>query len=259
VPARPPSPDAAGPDRPAAPQASRMRERPPPDAPDAAGDGGFRWSEVPPPPRQATAPPPRAPSAGDADAALAGFLRGLGLDPAADRPDGPAEARLEALGREYRLMAAGLMQLLRMRAEEKGIARITQTVIGAAGNNPLKLMPTVEDALRLMLSPRSPGFVDAEPAITGAVQDLARHQIGAWRGIQAALRRMIDRFDPKALEAEVEGLGLLETLLAGGRKARLWDLYEKRFAEIARGAETRFLGEVGADFCDAYESEERKR
>lgn len=190
------------------------------------------------------------------DEAFAAFLRGLGLD-AADVPGGDPGARLEALGREYRLMAEGLMQLLKMRAREKGNARIAQTVVGSAENNPLKFMPTVEDALAVMLAPRGPGFTDAEGAIIGAVRDLAGHQVGAWRGIQAALRRMINRFDPKLLEIELERLGLLETLLAGGRRAKLWELYEKRFREIAEGAETRFLGEVSADFRDAYEAEEK--
>ena len=58
------------------------------------------------------------------------------------------------------------------------------------------------------------------------------------------------------LEKELEALGLLETLLAGGRRAKLWELYEKRFRDIAQSAETRFLGEVGADFREAYETEE---
>ena len=66
---------------------------------------------------------------------------------------------------------------------------------------------------------------------------------------------MVDRFDPAALEKELEALGLLETLLAGGRRAKLWELYQKRFREIAQSAETRFLGEVGADFREAYERE----
>ena len=163
---------------------------------------------------------------------------------------------MEAFGREYRMMAEGLMQLLRMRAEEKGNARIAQTVVSAARVNPLKFMPTVDDALAVLIAPPSGGFTDAETAIAGAVRDLAAHQVSTWRGTQAALRRMVDRFDPTALEKELEALGLLETLLAGGRRAKLWELYEKRFREIAQSAETRFLGEVGADFRDAYETEE---
>jgi len=246
-----------------------------PEAPSSVG--GFDWDAPPLPEKRREAERPAAApqeaeqrdlespgfagarpqsGGGQPDVALAAFLRGLGLD-AEDAPGGDPVARLEALGREYRLMAEGLMQLLRMRAREKGNARIAQTVVGAVENNPLKLMPTVEDALAVMLSPRGSGFTDAEGAIVGSVRDLAAHQVGAWRGVQAALHRMVDRFDPKLLEAELERLGLLETLLAGGRRGKLWELYEKRFREIAESAEKRFLGEVGADFRDAYETEEK--
>jgi type VI secretion system protein ImpI len=244
--------------------ADRLHERPaPPDfdwgtpsAPPPAATpetGGFEWDR----PQPAPAPPPATVRAaalapGDA-AAVAAFLRGLGLDPA-DAP-GDAAARMEAFGREYRLMAEGLMQLLKMRAEEKGNARIAQTVVSSRVN-PLKFMPTVDDALAVLMAPPSGGFTDAETSIAGAVRDLARHQVNTWRGLQAALRRMVDRFAPATLEKELEALGLLETLLAGGRRAKLWELYEKRFREIAQSAETRFLGDVGADFRDAYETEE---
>ena len=148
------------------------------------------------------------------------------------------------------------MQLLRMRAEEKGRARIAQTVVGSSGVNPLKFMPSVEDALAMMLTGRSAGYTDAPTSIELAIQDLARHHVDSWRGIQAALRRMVDCFDPKVFETELEQRGLLEKLLAGGRRSKLWELYEQRYREIARSAETRFLGEVGADFRAGYEGEE---
>jgi type VI secretion system protein ImpI len=228
---------------------------------------GFGWDAPastpgPPPPADETftwdGPAPALPAAGQrpvpaSDAsAVASFLQGLGIDPA-DAPGDPA-ARMEAFGREYRAMAEGLMQLLRMRADEKGNARIAQTVVSTRVN-PLKFMPTIDDALVVLMSPSS-GFTDAGTSIDGAVRDLAAHQVNTWRGIQAALARMVDRFAPETLEREIEALGLLSTLLAGGRRARLWELYERRFREIARSAETRFLGEVGADFRDAYEAEE---
>jgi type VI secretion system protein ImpI len=87
------------------------------------------------------------------------------------------------------------------------------------------------------------------------VKDLAEHHVRAWRGVQAALRRMIDRFDPSALETEMKDSSTMETLLAGGRSAKLWDLYKKRYRETAANAESRFLGDVGADFRKAYEGE----
>lgn len=231
---------------------SRPRSEPP------AAIDDFGWPTEPPPVERAPAAAPVTPVAPpppEAGSLLAAFLRGAGIDPADLAGSDPA-ARMEAYGREYRLMAEGLMQLLRMRAEEKGSARIAQTVVGGVEVNPLKFMPTVDDALGVMAAPRGRGFASPEAAIAGAVQDLAAHHVGTWRGTQTALRRMIDRFDPAMIEKELEALGLLETLLAGGRRAKLWELYQKRFAEIARSAECRFLGEVGADFRDAYEREE---
>jgi type VI secretion system protein ImpI len=231
----PPMPE---PSRPGAPPPARMPE----------------WAGLPP--ASPDAPPGDERSSTGADLALAAFLKGLGVG-SADVPAGDPVARLEALGRDYRLMVVGLMQLLRMRASERSNARVARTVLGPTANNPLKVMPSVEDALAMMLAPRSAGFSDAEGAITGAIRDLADHQVSSWRGIQTALRRMVDRFDPKLVEAELDRLGLLETLLAGGRRARLWELYEKRFREIAESAERRFLGEVGSDFREAYEKEDK--
>jgi type VI secretion system protein ImpI len=200
-------------------------------------------------------PPPQTATAAPTDMALrTAFLRGMGLDET-DVPARDPVAEMEKFGREYRMMMEGLMQLLRKRAEEKGNARVAQTVVGASEVNPLKFLPTVDDALATILAERSPGFLAGEPAISDAVRDLAQHHVRAWRGIQGALRRMIDRFDPAALEEELKSSSTIETLLAGGRGAKLWELYRKRHREIAMSAESRFMGEIGADFRKAYEEE----
>lgn len=196
-----------------------------------------------------THPEPTRPDPGARDA----FLRGLGLEPAAFPARNPV-AEMEEFGRAYRLMLEGLMHLLRKRAQEKDNARVSRTIVGAADVNPLKFMPTADAALASMVGEPSPGFLGPEAAITGAVRDLAQHHVDAWRGVQSALAAMIDRFDPAALEDEMKAQSALTTLLAGGRRAKLWELYEDRYREIARSAEQRFLGEVGADFRDAYES-----
>lgn len=217
-----------------------------------------RHADSPPPPQPRQSPPkpvapPRQPAPPDAALRVA-FLRGIGLDDASASNRDPI-AEMEKFGREYRLMMEGLMQLLRKRAEEKGNARIEQTVVGSSEVNPLKFLPTVDDVLATIMAERSPGFLGGEPAIADAVRDLAHHHIRAWRGLQGALRRMIDRFDPAALEAELKASSSFETLLAGGRSAKLWDIYKKRHREIAQSAETRFMGEIGADFRNAYEEE----
>ncbi|TPL75583.1 type VI secretion system-associated FHA domain protein TagH [Mesorhizobium sp. B2-3-13] len=196
---------------------------------------------------------PAQPAASDM-ALRAAFLRGLGVEDA-DFPGRDAIAEMEKFGREYRLMLEGLMQLLRKRAEEKGSARVAQTMVGASEVNPLKFLPTVEDVVVTIISERSPGFLSGEAAIGDAVKDLAQHHVRAWRGVQAALRRMIDRFDPAAIEEELKSNSAIGNLLSGGRNAKLWELYQKRHRDIAQSAESSFLGEIGADFRDAYEEE----
>ncbi|PBC03476.1 type VI secretion system-associated FHA domain protein TagH [Mesorhizobium sp. WSM3860] len=221
-----------------------------------AWDMPARTAEPPPPPRPVPAPrPSRAAQPAPGDMALrAAFLRGMGVEEA-DFLGRDAIAEMEKFGREYRLMLDGLMQLLRKRAEEKGSARVAQTVVGASEVNPLKFLPTVEDVIVTIISERSPGFLSGEAAIGDAVKDLAQHHVRAWRGVQAALRRMIDRFDPAAIEEELKSNSAIGNLLAGGRNAKLWELYQKRHRDIAQSAESSFLGEIGADFRDAYEEE----
>lgn len=216
-----------------------------------------RAADVPPPARTgAAAKPARLPAAPQlGDMALrSAFLHGLGVEEA-DFPGRDSLAEMEKFGREYRLMMEGLMQLLRKRAEEKGNARVAQTMVGASEVNPLKFLPTVDDAIVTLLAERSPGFLAGEAAIADAVRDLAQHHVRAWRGVQGALRRMIDRFDPAAIEEELKSNSAIGTLLSGGRGAKLWELYQKRHREIAESAEKSFLGEIGADFRDAYEEE----
>ncbi|KRW95736.1 type VI secretion system-associated FHA domain protein TagH [Paracoccus sp. MKU1] len=192
-----------------------------------------------------TAPPPPS------DAAAA-FLRGAGLDPAdVERVD------IEALGRRYRMLTEGLVALLRARAEEKGSLRVARTTLGAAQVNPLKFLAMPDEQVAALVAPRGAGYLEPDAAIAEAFRDLADHRMRSWHGLQAALRRMIDRFSPEAIEAQLADAGTLRALLAGGRSALLWDAYAARWAEIARAAEDRFLGEVGAEFRDAYETPER--
>ncbi|TIQ68765.1 MAG: type VI secretion system-associated FHA domain protein TagH [Mesorhizobium sp.] len=212
---------------------------------------------IPSPPRAGVAPKPAPSPAAAQPANMAlrtAFLRGMGIEEA-DFPGRDSIAEMEKFGREYRLMMEGLMQLLRKRAEEKGNARVAQTVVGASEVNPLKFLPTVDDAIVTLIAERSPGFLAGEAAIADAVRDLAQHHVRAWRGVQSALRRMIDRFDPAVIEEELKSSSAIGTLLSGGRRAKLWELYQKRHREIAQRAESSFLGEIGADFRDAYEEE----
>ena len=185
------------------------------------------------------------------------LLKGMGLDPARNKTDDPL-VQMEAIGEQYRYLVEGVMHLLRARASEKQQVRVAQTLISSADVNPLKFLATTDDAISMMLSDDRPGYLAAPAAINGAYRDLADHQVRTWKALQSALRRMIDQFDPKQIEAELADSGMMEALLAGGRSAQHWRAYEERYQDIARAAEDRFLGEVGENFRDAYEGNKEK-
>ncbi|GAB1362380.1 hypothetical protein MASR1M32_16160 [Rhodobacter sp.] len=188
--------------------------------------------------------------------APAALMKGMGIDAPPGFRGSPDE--MEAIGRRYRAMADGLVQLLRMRAQEKGAARVAQTVIGASNVNPLKFLAGGDEIVSALVAPRGAGYLDPDAAIAASVGDLMDHHKRSWSGLQSSLRRMVDRFDPALFEHEVEDIGMLKALVAGSRPARLWQLYSDRYREIAKAAEDRFLGEVGADFREAYEGETRR-
>jgi len=291
--AMPVAPAPAAPEAPAAPlqtepERSRARAMPPVAPPEVEPSAVEHRETEPPapaikspaPPAQppAPAPQPPAPSIGSPAALpplpegpregeanrvapqpheamlIEALFRGLGLAGA----EAATPEQMEAVGKRFRMLIEGLMHMLRTRAREKQNVRVAQTIIGSADVNPLKFAATTDDALAAVIAPRGAGYLPPDAAIAAAFRDLADHQVRTWVGMQSALRQMIDRFDPAAIEAEIESAGLIKALLAGGRNAKLWQLYTDRYKDIARSAEDRFLGEVGADFRDAYEGNRRK-
>jgi hypothetical protein len=69
---------------------------------------------------------------------------------------------------------------------------------------------------------------------------------------QAALDALLADFDPAALEQKLGDEGRLTVLLAGGRRAKLWELFVERYAALADQARRRFLGDLDQAFREAY-------
>lgn len=186
----------------------------------------------------------------------AALYRGLGLD--SDRfPVGDLAVEVEEVGSRLRELVDGLMLLLRTRAQEKQKVRVAQTLISNADVNPLKFLASTDEAVAALIHPRGAGYLPPGRAVAEAYSDLVDHQLRTWTALQTSLRRMIDRFDPEEIEKDLDETGLLEKLIAGGRSAKMWQLYQDRYREIARSAEEQFLGEIGQDFRDAYENQRR--
>ncbi|MGY4491408.1 type VI secretion system-associated FHA domain protein TagH [Pseudomonas sp. TE3610] len=205
-----------------------------------------------PAPVEAPAPAASAPAPTANDDLMQAFLRGAGLDHL--RIDtAQAAAQMGSLGRSYRLMVEGLIDVLRARASLKGEFRMQQTLIQPLENNPLKFAPNADEALLLLLRHGNQAFMAPDQAIADSFEDLRAHQLAVMAGVQAAIGHLLKRFEPAALEARLDSPGGLAALLAGSRQARYWQQFTELYQQIANEAEDDFQDLFGREFSRAYE------
>lgn len=195
----------------------------------------------------ATAAAPGAPP----DALLAAFREGLGM-PTLDVPALTPEL-MRLIGQLLGAAAGGTVDLLVARAALKREVRAEATMIVARENNPLKFSPTAEAALQHLLSPPTRGFMPAAPAMRDAYDDLRAHQFGFVAGMRAALEGVLERFDPAELEGRLTQRSVLQSILPGGRKARMWEVFVEHYAQIRSEAADDFHTLFGKAFLKAYE------
>ncbi len=209
---------------------------------------------VPAPARSAA---PAAASAGAAahtpDALWAAFCEGAGVDVAL--PQGLSPEQMRVLGTILREAVDGTLRLMAVRATAKTELRAAVTTIRARNNNPLKFSPSAEGALGQMLQPPLRGFMAGPVAMQDAMHDLVGHSIGTMAGMRAALAGVLARFEPGQLESKLAGKSMLDSLMPGGRKAKLWDLYLQHFESIRNDAHDDFHNLFGAAFVAAYEEQ----
>ena len=200
-------------------------------------------------------PPPAASQpqlAQDDDVLLQAFLRGAGLERL--RLDTQhAAAQMESIGRSYRLMVDGLIDVLRARSSLKGEFRLQQTMVQPVENNPLKFAPNAEEALLLLLRGGNSAFMSADLAVQDSFDDLRAHQLAVMAGVQAAIHHLLARFEPQELEARMGKGGGLASLLPNARQAQCWQQFVELYATLSREAEDDFQDLFGREFGRAYE------
>jgi type VI secretion system FHA domain protein len=237
---------------PGKPQAPQPAGRPPgpPPAPRAA--------EVPPAapgkPEPRTFPPAehqQASAAGSNDELLLALIDGLGVPGLDIQRLTPAMMR--EVGQLLREATQGTVELLSIRAALKREIRADVTIINAVENNPLKFSPNVEGALHHMLGQKVPGFMSPPDAMRDAFRDLRAHELGVMAGMKAALAGVLLRFDPKMLEGKLNRSSSLADLIPSPRKAKLWNLFEALYQQLAAEAEDDFDTLFGQAFLKAYE------
>lgn len=253
-PAPPPPIVRAAPPPPPPPQAAA----PPPDI-EADTESPFAEPDdeppLPAPPpaaatrRPAPAPQPEPADAVDDGALLAAFLEGTGM-PDAQVKD--AAATMLALGKAFRNLVAGLRAVLIARASIKSEFRIEQTMIRARGNNPLKFSAGDDDALAALLGAGRRTDMAPHEAVADALMDIKLHELASMAAMQAAVRSLLDGFDPAKLRAQAEQGGGM-TLLPAQKKARAWDGYETLYARTVQALADDFDSVFGKAFARAYE------
>ena len=205
-------------------------------------------------PVDATAPAGRRETAqaGESAELFDALLQGLGIGqmPHRERLD---KHFMLLIGQLLRAFAEGSVELMAARAAVRREVKANVTLIAPEHNNPLKFSPDGEVALLYLLGNPYPGFMPPVDAVTHAYADLRAHQIGVVSGMRSALHRVLDRFDPAVIDRSAAKSGMVDSLLAVGRKARLWEAYGRYFDEAREEAEDRFQDFFGRAFLEAYE------
>ncbi len=217
-------------------------------------------SPAAPPPSPAPAPAPAAPApqaapvvaapaSGDAARAFLAAAKA-----AEDLDDSELADSMARAGAAYRVMVEGLRDVLMTRASIKSEFRLGQTMISPDGNNPIKFSVSGDQAVEAMIKPNMPGYLEAGKAASEAVNDIKAHEVAMMTGMQAAIKQLLERFDPARLSERIEA----KKGLFGGSKAKRWDVFEKMYGEIASEAEDDFQALFGKAFAKAYEEQLRK-
>ena len=192
------------------------------------------------------------------DAALAIVLRAAGVS-TANFGNLDAEQTLATLGRILGLSLEGVMQLLHSRAELKNAIRTDVTRLARDNNNPLKFSASADDALNKLLIPQNrKAYLQAEPAINEAIEDLKAHQLAMLEGMKAAVHAMLVQFDPLTLEKTLESANPITANIPITREAKLWQLFNERFNDIHEEAVNDFDELFGKEFRKAYDRRIRK-
>lgn len=190
-------------------------------------------------------------SAATYDELLRALLEGLAV---ADLPiQRLTPGLMRQIGQILHESTEGAVQLLAIRTALKREMRAGVTVINASRNNSLKFSPSVDVALRHLLGPPAKGFMPAPESVRDAYEDLRAHELAVMAGMKAALAGVLERFDPAVLEDKLAARSGLGGLIPSARKAKLWNLFESLYKQLAVEAADDFDSLFGKAFLMAYE------
>lgn len=177
------------------------------------------------------------------------FLKGAGIEDTSLVKPEDIPYLMHTIGKVLREMIHGIMAILRGRAQSKAQLHLMVTVLGSEHNNPLKFLPTVDDALRHLLARNQRGYMNAYDAVREGFRDIMNHDLAMKAGVQAALVEALKRFDPRESEK------LYQEGIVVQRKAKCWNAYSQNYRKIFEDVMENFFGQA---FIQAYEEQMSK-
>jgi type VI secretion system FHA domain protein len=185
---------------------------------------------------------------------LSELLQAAGIDEASLSPEGARE-----LGQIFRVVIAGVMDVLKARQLTKDQFGLGMTTFKPADNNPLKFSTNVDDALRqLFETQRDAKFLGPVDAFQDAFEDMRNHQIAMLAGVRVAFEAMLSEFDPDHLQEQFDRAVKKGALVSMPARLRYWELYRDWIRDMVRDADTSFRELFGDEFARAYEEQLKK-
>jgi type VI secretion system protein len=183
--------------------------------------------------------------------ALELLLDGAGLK-AGDLPGcEPAEV-LKLSGQILRHMVAGLTSLMKERKALKNALRLSHTNIQSNRQNPLKLAPSLDDALKYLLGNASKSCLPAQEAVQASFLEVKNHEKAVPTALVHALKEFMENFAPDELRQQVDRGVKRSRLLGAPNKLKYWDLFEQSYTDLAHGPDDTLPEAFSQEFSRAY-------
>ncbi len=186
--------------------------------------------------------------------AVAMLLAGAGLKPGDLAGTEPDEI-LRITGQILRHMVAGLTGLLQERAQLTTKLRLSQNTDRSSQNNPLKLAPTVNDALKYLLGKGSKSCLPAADAVQVSFLEIKNHERAVPKALVQALKDFMENLAPDELRQQVDQGVRRNRLLGAPNKLKYWDLYEESFMNLTHGEDGTLPEAFSQEFARAYDKE----
>jgi len=161
------------------------------------------------------------------------------------------------VGEVVREMIIGLMKVLGSRSTIKNEFRMNITTIQPVENNPLKFSANISDALENMFIKQGNAYKKPLEAVREGFDGIAEHQVAILAGMRAAFRGVVERFDPKVLDARFSRQQK-SSIFPVNQDARNWESYLEYYKDLAGDSDNSFQSLFGDEFVNAYEEQLQK-